>query len=114
MVLVITDFFLCNIQFQVSHWWPILVASLAYLLINLIVTLADKPVYDVLTYKDALSYIYVLVTIGLAIGSFFLFYGFSVCKRKVLISGYAQAKKTDRVWATNSKSFNINIICIVI
>ena len=71
--------------------------AFSYLIVNLIVTLSDEPVYHVLTYTDFLSYVYVVVTLGLTVGSFFLFYAFTICKKKHILSGYTQAKKTERV-----------------
>ncbi len=80
--LIAVDFFLCQIMIAPKHWWPLLILSIAYLTLNVIVSLASGPVYSILTYKDFASYIYVVATLILMFGSFFCFYGFSRCKAK--------------------------------
>ena len=88
LVVMIVDFFMSQMHFKPRHWWVVLVPSFAYLLVNLIVTLADEPVYDFITFKSVLTYVYIVLTLGLIVGSFFMWYGFSVCKSRHISSRY--------------------------
>jgi len=53
-----------------------MVGLFLYLILNLIVTLVDKPLYEVATWKDVMTYVYVIVMILLTyfhflVGHFF-------------------------------------------
>ncbi|EAR96263.1 transmembrane protein, putative (macronuclear) [Tetrahymena thermophila SB210] len=57
------EFFINNIAFKWKHYIPILIASIAYLIDNLIVTLLTKPVYKVMSWVSIMSYVFAVAAI---------------------------------------------------
>ena len=70
---LLTDFFLSSFLFKRDHFKYIAAVTLIYLIMNLTVTLVDKPVYPVINWKDSISYVFGAVAVLLSIGSFKIF-----------------------------------------
>mmetsp|Transcript_2658 Transcript_2658/g.357 ORF Transcript_2658/g.357 Transcript_2658/m.357 type:complete len:114 (+) Transcript_2658:64-405(+) len=71
MLFIVIDFYFNNIKLQKNHGKFMGVVIVICLAINCIVSLADEPVYKVITYKNVMSYIYIAVLVGMVYGNFF-------------------------------------------
>lgn len=60
-------------RFKNSHWVVLLIFGLVYGLVNLIGTLIYGPIYPIITWKDFMSYIFILVICLMEVGLHFLF-----------------------------------------
>ena len=52
----------------------VLGVGVAYLIVNAVVTLSAFRVYPILTWKDGMTALWLIVSFGLATGAFFLFW----------------------------------------
>jgi hypothetical protein len=75
------EFLTTDISFRPRSLIPVLIVTLLYLLVNLGYTLANKPVYSVLTFRDGISYAYVAGAVILIILHFGIAYLFRCCKK---------------------------------
>jgi hypothetical protein len=57
------DFVFNLIIFVNSHIFICILVGAVYLIVNVIVTLTYRPVYDVLTYKDGASYLFMFMAL---------------------------------------------------
>ena len=71
-IFLIFEIFVNKIRIVKSHWKVLTIVVFIALLINIIVTLAHKPVYKVVTYDDVASFIYVVILVILIFGNYFL------------------------------------------
>ena len=76
LVIILIESYISSNLFYKEHFKSLLLMPISYLLFNCIYTLADNPIYDVLTYKDVASYIYVIV--GLLLYSLFYLLKFKI------------------------------------
>lgn len=73
-VLIVIDFILCGGQFHKPHILLVLIVGALYLIVNAYVSLNIFVVYPILTWKDGMTALWVVLCIILCIAFFFLFY----------------------------------------
>ena len=81
---ILIEIVINNIAFKWKHFILIAISSLAYFIINITVTLADKPVYPMMDWKSIKSYGFIavgLITVVLTFMSGVFFYELIKMKR---------------------------------
>ena len=73
-VFIVVDFILSDIFVLKWQYWVVLTVGVAYLVVNAVVTVTSFRVYPILTWKDGMTAVWVIVCCGLATGAFFLFW----------------------------------------
>lgn len=87
--LLLIDFSFNIIPIHYRHIPLCLIALLIYAIVNIIVTLTDKPVYSLLTWNDGMSWVYIGGLAILEIGLFYLVYFIAKFKnRKYILRSY--------------------------
>ena len=77
LLCILTELVINNIAFRWKHFILVAISSLAYLPINITVTLVDKPVYPLIDWKSIRSYLcitFVIITVVLTFLSGKYFY----------------------------------------
>ena len=73
-MLILLDFILCDIFFHKWQYLVQLTVGIAYLIVNAVVTLTAFIVYPILTWREVMTAVWVVVCFGIATGAFFLFW----------------------------------------
>ena len=79
---ILIDFILCDIFFFKWQLLIVIAVGVAYLIVNASVTLSAFRVYPIMTWKDSVTAIWVIVSIGIVVGAFFLFWWLGRKKQK--------------------------------
>lgn len=69
----ITDFYISAVHFNKSHGKWVIAVTVLYLSFNFSCTMLDKPVYDVINWRDKMSYVFGSIAVILCISAFYTF-----------------------------------------
>lgn len=78
----ITDFYISAVYFDKRHGKWVIAVTVCYLAFNFTCTFLDKPVYEVINWKDKMSYVFGSVAVILCISAFYLFAHISTARFK--------------------------------
>lgn len=81
-MLILVDFILSDIFFHKWQYLIVLAVGLAYVIVNGVVTLTAFTVYPILTWRDIMTAVWFVVSLGIVTGAFFLFWWLGQKKKK--------------------------------